>query len=235
MIRKVVICTAPRKTDYIHKTLYYTWKEAPTHLFVASNHNTEYLDRYKNQPDITITKFPYNGPDSIVYNQMETYNTSLRDGYVDGDDGVLIVEDDVRFAVGWKKRLEEIIADLKSKYGDNFFLTLFTNLTFCSQTNTPLSGYFRVTKDNGGSIMFGSQGMYFTKKLRNDILKYFEIFSSTDIRRHQDIKIRDCVLENDIPFFVTIPCIVNHIGNDSTWSAKSIYTNTATVFHNVLN
>jgi GR25 family glycosyltransferase involved in LPS biosynthesis len=148
---------------------------------------------------------------------------------VEGDDGIFIVEDDVKFARGWKPRLEEIIADLKAKHNDNFVLTAFTSITLCRHNDLPSLHYLPFPNVDK---FLGTQGVYYPNAVRKKILTQLEKIDESN-RVQYDILIARILKAESIPLYAAIPCLVEHIGYTSSWLRNS-HTTAANIFHPVL-
>jgi len=225
---KVVICTSPRPENYIYRAISSMREQIALHFFVSGN-NASYLDRYKGNPNVTITTVPTNS-EKILFKQFTNYTCCLNGGYIEGEKGIFVIEDDIKFAKGWKLRLDGIISELELKYGDKFAISLFTALPICKDNELPSSYYLPLVEVDK---FIGTQGMYYPDFVRRGILKHFERYNELNVKNYDAI-VKDYLVENRIPLFITIPCLVNHTGFKSSWY-HSQFTNVAIVFHDVLN
>lgn len=216
----VSVITSPRPENYIYTTIKTIEEQIPIHLFVSGT-DTSYLNKLL--PDKRILITPVSGSDNKILNQFFTFKKCIQD-----EGSVLVFEDDVRFAKGWKKRFETVVSDLESKY-NRFVLSLFTSIPLCTPSTLPSSYYLPLDVTS----FSGTLGMYYSDSVRKIILDYFDKYDMSKTN-HYDIVIRNCLIENNIPIFVTIPCLVQHIGIVSSWRQSSS-TSVAIVFHNVLN
>ena len=224
---KVVICTSPRPEKYVYRTVNNIKEQIPIHLF-ANGNDISYLNELSLDPRINITQVPFLGT-NILPNQVENYKRCLSEGYVEGEKGILIFEDDVKFATGWRKRFESVVLDLESKCGEKFALSLFTALPLCLPSNLPPEHYVSVPSYR----FYGLQGMYYPNFVRKELVEYLEKTKKAETINH-DIIIKEYFIESNIPIFVTIPCLVNHIGYTSSWK-KSCVIRVATIFHSVVD
>lgn len=224
---KIVVCTSSRPINYIHQLFNTIRENINIHLFVSGKENG-YLQKYISNPNVLITTRPISST-NIIFRQFINYKYCLSEGYIVGEDGILIVEDDVKFALGWKKRLEEIISALKLKHEDNFALSLFTSTTICRNDNLPLCHYALFSNIDR---FIGSQGMYYPNAVRKKILLQFNRINETNVTNYDTLLARILQDEN-IPLYVAIPCLIEHVGVKSTWS-NNLFTMAATIFHPVL-
>ncbi len=226
-MKNVVVITSKRPENYIYKAIGTIKEQIPIHLFVSGT-DTDYLNKISSDKRISITTVEHNDKDNKILNQFQTFRRCIQDGYINGERGILVFEDDVLFANGWKKRFELIVSDLESKY-ERFVLSLFTNLPLCTPDKLPPSYYLPLNTTSFG----GALGMYYTDFARRTIMDYFDKYDMKKTN-HYDIVVRNCLIENNIPMFVAIPCLVEHTGIKSSWRTTS-YVSKAIVFHNDLN
>lgn len=225
-MKKVAVITSNRKNNYVKRVIDTIGENIPIHLFSDGN-DSSYLNSFLNDSRISITSTPYYNNDStnIIINQFWNFKNCLRNSYIEGENGILIFEDDVIFARGWANRFENVLGNLEEKCGDRFILSLFTSTTFFSLGNLPKSYYLEFPKDR----FYGCQGMYYSKRVREELLNHFDNYDLTHPLNY-DIIIRNYIVENNIPIFVTIPCLIEHIGTMSTW-INNASTLAATVFN----
>ena len=226
-MKKIVICTSPRTTNYIHQIFHTIKENTDIHLFVCGE-DTRYLQKYISYPNVSVTTTPMNS-NNVAFRMVSNHKRCLSEGYVEGDDGIFIVEDDVKFAQGWKLRLEEIIADLKAKHNDNFVLTAFTARTLCRSDNLPPLHYLPISNLND---FLGSQGIYYPNAARKKILKCLNKIDESN-KLAYDIHLRNIFGAENIPIYAAIPCLVEHVGYTSSWRSNR-FMPAATIFHQVL-
>ncbi len=224
---KVVIISSNRPTNYIHRIFNSIGEDIKIHLFIGSE-NSDYVDKYISWPNVSMTKVVCESSD-VLLNQFLNYQNALTNGYVENDEGILIFEDDIKFAKGWLARFHQSVSNLKSQCSNNFALTLFTSTTVCKNSEMPANHYTLFPDLNA---FWGTQGMYYPNSVREKILKYFSTVSHSNIINY-DILVRQALIKENIPLYVCIPCLIDHVGFNSTWSNNQ-FTMTATIFHPTL-
>ncbi len=211
------ICSSPRTNNYIYR-LIDTIGNIQLRIVVTGS-DTSYLDKYTSNNKIEILNIPCanigNDKISKLTNQFWNYKHCLSND-VDENDGVLILEDDVIFSNGWNYKFESIISKLKLKFGDRFILSLFTSLPLCTVDTMPDLGFLPLPIHQ----FYGTQGMYYTNTIQKEIIDVFNTYNIKKIKPY-DLIIRDYLIKNDIPTFVVVPCLIQHIGRQSSWNLSS--------------
>ena len=223
----IVICSSPRKENYIHRLLGTINENIKIH-FIVSGNDTEYLSQYSKSPNIFITSVSMDSSNSLV-RQFINYKHCLSDGYVNGERGIFVIEDDVKFAGGWRARFDTIVSALELKHGDKFVFSVFTSDTMCRNDSLPDCHYL---EHKNVRAFHGTQGMYYPNTVRNMIMDYFSTVKESEITNY-DVMIARELSKKNIPIYVAIPCLINHIGFKSTWSPINS-TPVATIFHPVI-
>lgn len=214
----LVVTTVSRPESYLDSTLQSLSCEYPFHpqqavnLMVGSP-ETAYVTRYRTQPGITITEM---GPttwawiknNSLQHRATWNYHRCLMQS-TGGERGSLILEDDVRFACGWRARLEVTIAGLEEKFGMRFVLAVYNGYGWQPQENRLYAIYPR-------EQFTGTQGVYYPAPMRQEFAKYLKVKGVIGNKNHYDYLLRDFLIQEDIPLFATVPSLIQHMGRNTT-------------------
>jgi hypothetical protein len=213
----VIISTVWRKEGYLHATLesfseYGISEDQPVFLVVGSP-NTTHLDCHRSQPVIKVfemgpTTWAWIKNNSLQHRATWNYHRCLTQG-VGGERGSLILEDDVRFARGWRRRLDKTIAVLESRYGADFVLTIYDPWNWPAKENELYAEYPR-------EQFTGTQGVYYPAKMRQAFAKYLKVKGVIGNKNHYDYLLRDFLIQGDIPLFATSPSLIQHMGRNTT-------------------
>lgn len=228
------LVTVPRQEDYLNQTIrsleeskFFEFpRDVPLRL-VAGCPDTSHLDSYKEQP----TKFVIDplGPHEASEIGFDLLDKKPRCAFghyramrsllsVESKwDVALICEDDVRFARGWRAYLDRLIPEIRQKYGDRWMLTLY-RIDHPHQKGTAEelkkgSRYFEPDK----SLLFcGTQAVVYPQEtlklmpqclLEGCIRKFVEPV---------DITLGEFAKKQGIAILVSVPSLVQHIGNITT-------------------
>jgi hypothetical protein len=214
----VIISTVWRKEGYLHATLeslsseYGISEDQPVFLVVGSP-NTTHLDYHRSQPGIKIVEigsatWAWIKNNSLQHRATWNYHRCLTQG-VGGERGSLILEDDVRFARGWRRRLDETIAVLESRYGADFVLTIYDPWNCTRQENELYAEYPR-------EKFTGTQGVYYPAKRRQGYAVYLKRHGMIGNENHYDYLLRDYLIKEDVPLFAAAPSLIQHMGRNTT-------------------
>ncbi len=214
----LVITTVSRPESYLESTLHSLSCEYPFHpqhpvsLMVGSP-ETAYLAPYRSQPGITIVEMGPNAWAWIKNNSLRhratwNYHRCLMQSS-GGERGTLVLEDDVRFACGWRRRLDTTIAALEDRFGSRFVLTIYAPWKY-RQKESHL--YAEYPREN----FTGTQGVYYPAKMRQEFAKYLKVKGVIGNKNHYDYLLRDFLIQEDIPLFATSPSLIQHMGRNTT-------------------
>lgn len=214
----LVITTVCREEKYLDATLtslsseYPIRRDQPVFLVVGSPVTT-YLDCYRSQPGIMVVEMGPNAWAWIKNNRLRhratwNYHRCLTQ-YAGGERGTLILEDDVKFACGWRLRLDITIAALESRYGSEFVLTIYDPYKCAPGESCLYTEYPR-------ERFTGTQGVYYPAGVRQDFAKYLRTTGVIANKNHYDYLLRDYLLQEDLPLFATTPSLIQHMGRNTT-------------------
>jgi len=216
----LVISTVWREENYLDATLksltseYPTLSDPPVCLVVGSP-VTAHLDRYRMQPGMSVVEM---GPNTwsfiknnhVVHRAAWNYYRCLTQP-PSGERGTLVFEDDVRFARGWRNRLNAALVELEDRFTSNFVLSLYARQFLVQEAYQ--SGLLYVEFPFGQFI--GTQGIYFPSKIRQGFAKYLKAHGVVANTYIYDFLLREYLMQSGIPLFATAPCLVQHIGKIS--------------------
>jgi hypothetical protein len=209
--------------EYIHKTIKYLRKSGYTinnkiNIFVGDS-NSGYVSGLQFDPIVKVhfslayPKANWKKSKKANWNFLRCLN------YIEEDtDYLLILEDDVRVAIGWQEHLQKCIEQAKSKHADNFILSLYYGH---SQTNDLLNRYNigeLLWKGNEATFAM-SQGVLYPVSVAK---KYYVYLFNNGYIGHGD----DCNYDRHLALFMvnnmkvklyyTCPCLVQHIADVGT-------------------
>ena len=214
----LVITTVLRDDKYLDETLtslsseYPICRDQPVFLVVGSP-NTTYLDCYRSRPGIVIVEMGPNAWAWIKNNNLRhratwNYHRCLTQ-CTGGERGTLILEDDVRFARGWRLRLEKILIGLESRFGSKFVLTIYDPYDWQPKESRLYAEYPRAR-------FTGTQGVYYPSEIRQGFAKYLRVTGVIANKNHYDLLLRDYLVQEDLPLFATSPSLLQHMGKNTT-------------------
>lgn len=234
----LVISTIWRQENYLETTLdslsaeYPVGDRQPLCLVVGSPVTT-HIERYRQLPGFSIVEM---GPAawSWIKNNITPhkatwnyYRCLTQSGT--GTRGTLILEDDIRFARGWRARLEATVIALEKHYGSGFVLVLY-------------AAWFSALKGRDGDHLYveypydqfyGTQGIYYPTEVQKGFAKYLKVQGVVGNKNHYDLLLREYLLQSSIPMFATAPCLIQHIGRTSVietpWHESSDFVEDVTV------
>jgi hypothetical protein len=214
----LAVSTVWRKENYLDATLsslfaeYPPSREQPISLVVGSP-KTEHLAGYLSLPGMTLVEMgahAWTWIENTDVRNRATWNyyrclTQCRLGRR----GSLIIEDDVKFARGWRQRLDTTLAALEAKYGAAFVLTLYDGYGWypkesCLYADYPLPPFA------------GTQGVYYPAGVREGYAKYLRRHGVMANRNHYDYLLRDYLFQEKVPLFAAAPSLIQHMGKTTT-------------------
>lgn len=224
----VQVATVFRESGYVHRTLaslretgfFDDPENLPLHLVVGSP-DSSYLDEYRrSSKEFVVHAMSEEEAERLKMGALTpmqraglTHSRCLDEGCKIPDAPlVLVVEDDVRFAKGWMRRIERAVGEATSSLGDSWVMCLYTPLT-----DEPTIAYqqgrswYRKNYD----WFFGTQGTLYPIEVARS-------FSAEIMRRcvnpyttPYDLALAEHMRANKIPIVATAPCLVQHIGEVS--------------------
>lgn len=214
----LVISTVWREENYLAATLNSLSSEYPIRddqpvFLVIGSPETAYLALYRSHPGVIVVEMGPNSWAWIKDNKLRhratwNYHRCLTQ-CVDGERGTLILEDDVRFACGWRLRLDRTLAALENRFGSRFVLSIY-DAQNCTSKESPL--YAEYTRES----FFGTQGVYYPARVRQGFSKYLRTAGVIANKNHYDYLLRDYLIQEDIPLFATSPSLIQHMGRNTT-------------------
>lgn len=213
----IAISTVDRPKGYIHKLMAQLPSDLPVRLIVGSPVYS-YLTRYRRRTATEIV-----GVDLSEWNQLKNSSVLHRASWnywrcfvygarSSNSKGLLILEDDVLPAKGWKDKMLEAIALIESVYGAEFSLSLYTAYSKLAKPKKPNIAYRPYPV-----LMFGgTQAMYYSEPIRAAFAEYLRREGVDKIRLPYDYLFREYLTQTGTPLFVTTPCLFQHIGAVTT-------------------
>ncbi len=214
----LVISTVWRKEGYLESTLnslsseYPIRNDQPVYLVVGSLVTTN-LDCYHSNPGVVVVEMGPNVWAWIENNglrQRATWNYyRCLTQCAGGERGTLILEDDIRFACGWRARLDKTISALEARFGSEFVLTIYDPWD-CTPCENHL--YAEYPHEH----FAGTQGVYYPAKVRQNFARYLKVRGVIGNKNHYDYLLRDYLIQENIPIFATAPSLIQHMGKNTT-------------------
>lgn len=214
----LVISTVSREKNYLDGTLgslsseYPIYSDQPVCL-VAGSPTTGYLDCYRSKPGIVVVEM---GPNTWAWIKNNGLRHRATWNYyrcltrcILGERGSLVLEDDVKFACGWRLRLDTTIAVLESRFGSEFVLTIYDPWG-CQPKGGGLYAEYPLA-DFGGT-----QGIYYPSRVRQSFTEYLKMHGVVANRNHYDYLLRQHLLQENLPLFATAPSLIQHMGRHTT-------------------
>jgi GR25 family glycosyltransferase involved in LPS biosynthesis len=129
-----------------------------------------------------------------------------------GREGLVVFEDDVILAQGWERRLRAVIAEVELVHQERYVLALYVAACVGLSKSKNGSHFVEYPVD----YFFGTQGMYYPESVRPGFAEFLKAHGVDTFREPYDLLLKDYLKRASIPMFVTIPCLVQHIGRVST-------------------
>jgi len=214
----VAITTVRRPENYIEATLdslfaeYPACGDPPVSLVVGSP-QTEHLNRYRSLPGVELVEMGPHAWSWIKSNDVRhrvtwNYHRCLTQCEA-GERGSLVFEDDVKFAIGWRKRLDIILTALEAKFGSAFVLTVYDPYGWYPEESCLYAEYPR-------ERFAGAQGLYYPAQMRQGYAKFLKRYGVVANKDHCDYLLRDYLLQENIPLFAASPSLIQHLGRNTT-------------------
>ena len=214
----LAVSTVWRKENYLDATLnslsveYPCRPEHPVSLVVGSP-LTAHLTNYRSLSGIAIIEMgPYTWAwikgNTLQHRATWNYHRCLTQCSL-GERGSLVIEDDVKFARGWRMRLDRTLAALEDRFDSRFVLTIYDPYK-CKPTESCLYA------DYPRKIFSGTQGVYYPARIRQDFAKHLKMNGVVGNTDHYDYILRRYLIEEDVPLFATVPSLIQHMGRNTT-------------------
>jgi hypothetical protein len=230
----VALVTVPRPEGYIKQTIssledsgfFLFHRDLPLRL-VAGGLDTSHIERLKAKPtkfmldpleDAEAAKLGFHSLDRkqrCAFGHLRAMRHLLSAG--PGWDTALIIEDDVRFAKGWRRYLDRVVSAIRRIYGERWMLTLY-RIDHAHQKGTLAEHQKGRTyyEPDESAPFWGTQAIVYPR----ETLKLMpESLIEGCIKRFVqpvDITLGDFAKRNGIPILVSVPSLVQHIGDNTT-------------------
>jgi hypothetical protein len=230
MIQKISfqIATVFRENGYIHRTIssleetgfFDDQNRLPLNLVVGSEDDA-YLHPYKNDAaKFKIHVMSEEDADRFGLSKLGpmeraglTHSLCLADKHTNQEASLLVVlEDDVRFAQGWIKRLHEAVISVSSTYGSNWVMCLYTALTDESAVAARQGKKWFPRKYDW---FFGTQGTTYPREIGRAFASEIMLKAVNPFLKPYDLLLSEFLRSREVPIVATAPCLVQHMGNVS--------------------
>jgi glycosyltransferase involved in cell wall biosynthesis len=213
----IAIMTAARPVSYIDRTLASLGPHRPVTLMVGTPEVT-YLERHRGDPRCRIVA-PGPGEYSRVEGtgvwQHAAWNYWRCLGAHGGSRRLLILEDDVRCAIGWEERLGAIVRRIERDHRD-YILSLY-------YPHRRVEGAAARFVDYPAGWFYGTQGVLFAGRARAEFRRYLREWGIEGWVKPYDLLLGDYAAALEIPCFATMPSLVQHIGEVTTGQSAGFH------------
>jgi hypothetical protein len=204
------VMTVERRNAYVHRLLSGLSSGSSVRL-ISGSPKIDYLTQYRTSPSFEIfAPSPQEWSEfertPVEHRAVWNYWRSLRLGPKRNTRGLLVFEDDVIVATGWERRLFDTVEQLKRKVGERFVLSLY----IAWRRLTPDRGCFYATYPV--TTFFGTQAIYYPESIRASFAAYIEETGLKVFRSPYDMLLKEYIRMMGIPLYVTVPCLVQHVG-----------------------
>lgn len=214
----LAVTTVWREENYLDATLKSLSTECSTHddppvNLVVGSPQAEHLTRYRSLPGIIVDEMGLHTWSWIKNNDVRHratwnyYRCLTQCGA--GERGSLVLEDDVKFACGWRRRLDVTLVALEAKFGSEFVLTIYDPYSWEPKESPLYAEYPR-------QFFAGTQGVYYPASVRQGYAKYLRWHGVIGNKDHYDYLLRDYLIQEDIPLFAAAPSLIQHMGRNTT-------------------
>lgn len=121
-------------------------------------------------------------------------------------DAVLVMEDDIKFSMGWLGHLEAAVREIVGLHGRRWLLSLYT-----PHLKEPLQAYRAgkkwIRREYAG--FYGAQAILYPVSVRDSYLAYL---AGHTLNLPHDLALPEVMKTLNIPIFTTAPCLVQHMG-----------------------
>lgn len=214
----LVISTVWREESYLNATLDSLSVEYPIHAeqpvtLVVGSPQTTHLTHHSLRPGISVVEMGTHAwlwikNNGIRHRATWNYHRCLTQ-CIPGERGSLVLEDDVKFARGWRLRLDLTLAALESRFRSRFVLAIYDPY---KRDSTESSLYAQYPYQD----FTGTQGVYYPAAIRQGFAKYLRKNGVIANKTHYDFLLKDYLAEEDIPLFATTPSLLQHMGRNTT-------------------
>jgi len=126
----------------------------------------------------------------------------------------IVLEDDITFANGWLTRMMATIARMRSISAKPFVLSAYHRTKLASERGyEPLPKYVPA---DGSTHFWGNLCTFWCKELIPGFLPYFDSIIKAQDDMSTDLSVRAYCDIVGAPFFVTVPSLVQHMGDKTT-------------------
>jgi hypothetical protein len=173
--------------------------------------DASYLDRYRDDPALRIV-LPSPGQFQVWVDRPVGHRASwnlwraLQDAR--GHPRILLCEDDIIFARGWRPFLSRMIAEIERVEAD-YFLSLYSPWPL---VEAPEGGRVRNAPDG----YYGTQAVLYAGRTIAEFADYLERNGLDECSLPYDLNLARYADEAGIPIYATCPSIVQHIGRITT-------------------
>ena len=188
----MVISTVWREENYLGETLDSLSADDPFSVdnpvcLVAGSPITTHLDRYRSLPGMSVIEM---GPSTWSWiKNSHILKRSAWNCYrcltqpVAGTRGTLALEDDIRFARGWRARFSVTLAELERRYGTDFVLAIYSPWLLATEEHD----HGKLFVEYSPGRYFGMQGIYYTPKTRQGFAKYLKLHGLVALDKLHDL------------------------------------------------
>lgn len=216
----LVISTVWREENYLEATLASLSVERPINAgqsvcLVVGTPVTTYIDQYRSCSGITVVEMGPNTWSWISNSRVRqrsswNYYRCLTHDAAD-ERGRLILEDDVRFARGWRPRLHTILADLQKLHGLGFVLAIYSPWDLVLQEYRGERFYAEYLPKR----FYCTQGIYYTAAARRGFAAYLKVHGLVTNKQQYDLLLSEYLQQSEWPLFAATPSLIQHTGKKS--------------------
>jgi hypothetical protein len=206
----VCFVTVERPEGYLHATLESFGRALPATLMVGSPESS-YLDRYRGDPALRVvvpTAEEFAGWAGRPVGQRATWNfwRALEDAR--GCRRLLLCEDDVVFARGWRAFLGRVV-DEAERTGPDYVLTLYSPGALAGADGRGLTV---IDPD----CFYGHQAVLYAGRALTGFADHLRRHGVEAWERPQDLNLGRFAREHGLPIYATCPSLVQHVGRVTT-------------------
>jgi hypothetical protein len=211
-----IISVSRTDCNYLHNTIASLMQDCPIPLNIfVGNRDTDYLNAYFGNSFIKFHTPTHEENESIKQKCLRVravwnYSRALQLEH-DGDH-LMIMEDDVELARGWKAFVEKAVVIAKETP-----LTLYAPDS--SDTKSMKFTFPEEARQKGEIVapyptpkFYGTQAMVYTKSTQRELATFFKEKLENEDKRPIDWLVRDYALEKGCGILCTAPVIAQHTG-----------------------
>lgn len=193
---------------------------------VAGSPDKTHLERFRPYPEYFFVDqmsdgeaSQWNPEISPAWKATIGYSRCLRKDAVSKDaSGILIMEDDLKFAKGWLERLDVILKDIVARFQNKWVLSLYS-----PASPEPLvafrSGMFWTRRPY--ESFYGALALLYPIGIPDACLEYI---ATNPMYLPYDLAFAVAMRELNIPILSSAPCLVQHTGTVSVGSGAAFHT-----------